>query len=175
ISQTLLQWTLLLSVWLLFRPSWSEEFRILHDIISKLVEMLNDSWQTFVTGDEIGHETADSVAHRIIPELLQLLQRSGIKIVDLFPRFVKRRSDGVSTLIVFLLHARWKRIEFFLTYRLTINDGDYCDTQLGHPHSVAVHLRLFVYIAENLVAFRDSLLRNAISSRDELFVLEYGG
>src|SRR2546429_4960534 len=106
--------------------------------------MVKNRWHPFVPEEDIVHDTADSVAHRIIPELLQLLQRSGIKIVDLFPRFVKRRSDGVSTLIVFLLHARWKRIEFFLTYRLTINDGDYCDTHLGHPHRVAVHLRLFV-------------------------------
>src|SRR5436853_3352147 len=137
--------------------------------------MLNNIRQTLVAGNEIGHESADRVTHRIISELFQLLERPSIQIVDLLPCLVESRSDSVSALIVLLLHASWKRIEFFLTYRLTFNDGDYCDAQLSHSNRVAVDLCLFVEIAEDLVAFRDSLLRNAIPSRDELFVLECGG
>src|SRR3989442_11240068 len=113
--------------------------------------------------------------HRIISELFQLLERPSIQIVDLFPCLVKRSSDSVSALIVLLLHASWKRIEFFLTHCLTINDRDYCDSQLSHSYNVPVDLCLFVEIAEDLVALCNSLLRNAIPSRDELFVLECGG
>src|SRR6266581_557010 len=106
--------------------------------------MLDNIWQAVVTGHEICHETPDSVMHRIISELFQLLKRPSIQIVDLFPCLIKRRSDCVSALIILLLHAGWKRIEFLLTHRLTINDRDYCDAQLSHSNSVAVDLCLFV-------------------------------
>src|SRR3989442_4980158 len=41
---------------------------------------------------------------------------------------------------------------------LTINDRDYCDSQLSHSYTVAVDLCLFVEIAEDLVALCNSLL-----------------
>src|SRR5207244_2618563 len=132
IGQSLLQGILLFRIRLLFSPSRSEEFRVLHDIISEFIEMLDNIWQPVVTGNEIGHETANRITHRIISELPQLLQRPSIQIVDLFPCLVKRRSHGVSALIILLLHTGWKRIEFLLTHRITINDRDYCDAQLGH-------------------------------------------
>src|SRR5256885_5445850 len=83
--------------------------------------------------------------------------------------YLDRKSTRLNSSHLVISYAVFCLKKKIQTYRLTINDGYYCYTHMASSHSVAVHLRLLAYLAENLITFAELYLSNVIPSLAQPF------